>query len=86
MQVTPDSRADLRPFTPATLAKRWACSERHVRNLIARGQLPCFRIGTLLRIRAEDVEAFERGEPAQPRADGLPAADPRPMRLGDVEC
>lgn len=47
-------------FTPATLAKRWDCSEQHVRNLINRGELPSFRLGgKLLRIRGEDVEAFE---------------------------
>lgn len=47
-------------YTPATLAKKWACSERHVRNMIDRGELPAFRLGgKLLRIRAEDVEAFE---------------------------
>jgi excisionase family DNA binding protein len=48
------------PFTPTTLAVRWQCSERHIRNLIASGELPSFRLGgKLLRIRAEDVEAFE---------------------------
>ena len=47
-------------YTPASLADRWECSERHVRNMIAAGELPAFRLGgKLLRIRAEDVEAFE---------------------------
>ncbi len=47
-------------YTPATLAKRWECSERHVRNLISSGELPSFRLGgKLLRIRREDVENFE---------------------------
>src|SRR5690242_2667372 len=47
-------------FTPAKLAMRWECSERHVRNLISSGQLPCFRLGgKLLRIKQEDVERFE---------------------------
>jgi excisionase family DNA binding protein len=46
--------------TPAMLAERWQCSERHVRNLIARGELPCFRLGQkLLRINIQHVEAFE---------------------------
>lgn len=47
-------------YTPATLAKKWECSERHVRNLITSGQLPSFRLGgKLLRIRGEEVEKFE---------------------------
>ncbi|PWL17438.1 hypothetical protein DKP76_11715 [Falsochrobactrum shanghaiense] len=47
-------------YTPTTLAKRWDCSERHIRNMIDRGELPAFRLGgKLLRIRGEDVEALE---------------------------
>ena len=47
-------------FTPATLAERWACSERKVRLMIDSGALPAFRLdGKLLRIRMADVEAFE---------------------------
>jgi len=47
-------------FTPATLAEHWHCSERHVRNLISRGELRAVRLGgKLLRIRLTDVEDFE---------------------------
>jgi excisionase family DNA binding protein len=47
-------------YTPRTLADRWNCSERHVRNMIADGELPAFRLGgKLLRIRSEDVEKIE---------------------------
>lgn len=47
-------------FTPATLAKRWDCSERHIRNLISKGQLGHFKLGgKLMRIRESDVEKFE---------------------------
>ncbi|TRD03833.1 helix-turn-helix domain-containing protein [Mesorhizobium sp. WSM4303] len=47
-------------FTPAMLAQRWECSEGHVRNMIAAGTLPAFRLGgKLLRIRASDVEDYE---------------------------
>ncbi len=47
-------------FTPATLARRWACSEKHVRNLIREGKLGGFRLGgKLLRIKISDVERFE---------------------------
>lgn len=49
-----------RALTPAQVAEMWQCSERHVRNMISRGELPAFRLaGKLLRIRKEDVEAFE---------------------------
>lgn len=39
-----------RPFTPAELAERWACSERHVRGLISKGALSAFRVGHLWRM------------------------------------
>ena len=49
------------PFTPETLADRWQCSPRHIRNMIRDGRLPGFRLGgKLLRIRAGDVEEFEQ--------------------------
>lgn len=49
-----------RPYTPETLAEHWDCSPRHIRNMIREGELPAFRLGgKLLRIRPEDVEAYE---------------------------
>src|SRR5262245_65548619 len=48
-----------KPHTPETLATKWRCSARHVRNLIHRGELECFRIGKLMRIRVEAVEEYE---------------------------
>ncbi|XHB99387.1 helix-turn-helix domain-containing protein [Nitratireductor sp. ac15] len=49
-----------KPFTPATLAEFWGCSERHVRKMIESGELPAFRLGgKLLRIRREVVEAYQ---------------------------
>jgi excisionase family DNA binding protein len=48
-----------RVFTPAALAKTWCCSERHIRNLVAAGQLRGFRLGgKLLRIPSDAVEEF----------------------------
>jgi excisionase family DNA binding protein len=48
-------------LTPKMLADYWLCSERHVRNLIKSGRLKSLRLGEkLIRIRAEDVEEFER--------------------------
>ena len=47
------------PFTPATLAREWACSEKHVRNLINRGELRASRLGEkLLRIRPEWADEY----------------------------
>lgn len=48
-----------RPFTPETLAERWGVSAQTIRNEIARGALPAFRIGRAYRIRAETVEEIE---------------------------
>ncbi|PDT23887.1 helix-turn-helix domain-containing protein [Rhizobium hidalgonense] len=50
-----------RPFTPKKLAERWLCSERHVRNMLQRGDIPYFRLGgKLIRIKFRDVEEFEK--------------------------
>ena len=47
-------------YTPAALAREWSCSERHIRNLVAAGQLRAFRLGgKLLRITAEAAEDFQ---------------------------
>jgi excisionase family DNA binding protein len=46
-------------YTVADLAARWQCGESTVRNLIKRGKLATFRIGTLIRISAIEVERFE---------------------------
>ena len=57
-RLVPD--AEVRPaYTVATLAQRWECSTGVVRKLIQRGDLSCFRIGTLIRISAAEVERFE---------------------------
>lgn len=43
----------------AQLADTWGVSRQHVYNLIERGELQAVRIGALVRIRPEDVEAYE---------------------------
>lgn len=49
------------PYSPETLARRWQCSPRHVRNMINRGELHAFRLGgKLIRIPAKVVEEFEQ--------------------------
>lgn len=80
-------------YTPETLADRWQCSPRHVRNMIRDGRLPGFRLGgKLLRIRAGDVEEFEQCQngdsdaieaSSQPSQDQAPAA--ADIRLERIE-
>lgn len=48
-----------RAYTVASLAAAWDCSEGVIRKAIADGKLGCFRIGTLIRIPAEEVRRFE---------------------------
>ncbi|MGT2444500.1 helix-turn-helix domain-containing protein [Ensifer adhaerens] len=49
-----------KPFTPKSLADRWGCSDRHIRNMIARGELTAYRLGgKLLRIQPQEVERVE---------------------------
>ena len=48
-------------YTPETLAKKWECSARTIRNPIQRGELRAFRLGDkLLRIPEDAVEEFLR--------------------------
>jgi excisionase family DNA binding protein len=47
-------------YTPASLAKRWKCSPRHIRNMVKRGELEAIALGgKLLRITRDVVEAYE---------------------------
>jgi excisionase family DNA binding protein len=54
---TPDP--DDEPFyTVAGLAKKLAISERTVRTMLNRGDLPCYRIGSQRRIDPADVRRW----------------------------
>ena len=46
-------------LTVAQLADRWQVTDQHIYNLEKGGKLPSFRVGTLIRFRVEDVEAYE---------------------------
>jgi excisionase family DNA binding protein len=48
-----------RAFTVASLAQEWDCSEGAIRKLVATGALGSFRVGTLIRIPAAEVERYE---------------------------
>ncbi|AMS40494.1 hypothetical protein FHS67_002896 [Aminobacter aminovorans] len=74
-------------YSPRTLALEWQCSERHIRNLIERGELKAFHLGgKLLRIEAAEAEAFksrnatiQEPEPSEtaPKMDDAPAQPQR---------
>lgn len=49
-----------RIYTTDQLAKRWCCSRNTVRNAVLSGNLSAFRVGRLIRIPQEAVEAFEK--------------------------
>jgi excisionase family DNA binding protein len=46
--------------TAAMVAKHWGCSLRTVQRRIADGSLHCLRIGGIVRVSREQVEAYER--------------------------
>ncbi len=51
--------ADAPARTVKQLAAHWQVSERHVYALVAAGRLGHIRFGTIIRIRQQDVDAFE---------------------------
>jgi excisionase family DNA binding protein len=60
MGLAPMAEMTDRPFSPETLAERWGCSARHVRNLIKRGDINAFQLGgKLWRISAAEVARIE---------------------------
>ena len=76
---------EITAYTPAMLAERWACSERHVRNMIDRGDIPSFRLGgKLLRILVKDIEEYECRNGA---SHGFEESSPSPSteRAADID-
>ena len=49
-------------MTVRQVAARWACSDRHVYDLISGGRLGHIRVGSLIRIRPADLEAYEESQ------------------------
>jgi excisionase family DNA binding protein len=73
-------------WTPMQLAERWECSERHVRNLINRGELQFFRLGgRLVRIPHSVVEAFEQGGRRNPNLSPIKVRSPTEEGTGRSE-
>lgn len=50
-----------RALTPEQVAERWECSAETVRQMCKRNDLPHFRVGRMIRLRPEHVEAYECG-------------------------
>jgi excisionase family DNA binding protein len=46
-------------FRVSSLAERWDCSPGKIRDLIKRGDIPCLRLGTMIRIPAAAVYSYE---------------------------
>lgn len=74
--MTDAATSDERPFSPRTLAARWGCDEKTIRNRIKRGELQAFRAGgKLLRIAAAEVRRCENTS-AYGSANGNSATSP----------
>jgi excisionase family DNA binding protein len=70
----------IRPYTPATLAEHWECSETTVRDLIKSGRLRAFKLAEkLYRIRPEEVERFECQQNTDSSSTETNGASPTPM-------
>jgi excisionase family DNA binding protein len=48
-----------RAYRPEQVADRWSVSRRHVYSLVQSGALGHIRIGTIIRIRQADIDAYE---------------------------
>jgi excisionase family DNA binding protein len=77
-----------RPFSPETLADRWACSAETIRQMCRRGELSSFRLGKLIRIPANEVERVECQNTGSSNTEGntaspteLPADELRLARM-----
>jgi excisionase family DNA binding protein len=59
VSAVPIQRRSEEPFNTVTaLAKRLALSERTVRDMLNRGEIPCYRIGPQRRIDPADVRRW----------------------------
>ncbi len=56
-------------LTVAQLAAIWDCSKQHIYNLIQKGDLPAVRIGSLIRLRPDDVSEYREAPMPRPRAE-----------------
>lgn len=45
-------------YTPLELARRLSVSERKIRGLLATGEIPSYKVGTMRRIAPEDFKKY----------------------------
>src|ERR1700677_4783495 len=73
-------------FSVPQAAARCGVSNRHVYDLCARGELGHLRIGSLIRIRLEDLEAYAvrqwHGPSSPPQTTASPSAATASMSAG----
>jgi excisionase family DNA binding protein len=55
-----------RLLTPEQLAERWQVTKGHVYRLSREGKIPAVKLGKYYRYRLDAIEAFERGDAAEP--------------------
>lgn len=73
MTVDPSLQAFM---TIAQNAKRWNCSDKSIRRLIDRGELPAHKFGGLWRISLVDLSDYERRNRIDYRAGPAVSASP----------
>jgi excisionase family DNA binding protein len=66
------------------LSEQWNCSVRHIRRLIASGQLGAVKVGGLVRIPQAEVERFLADRFVAPVAS-IPYRWHRPTETGSME-
>ena len=65
-----------RRLSVAQVAELWGCTRSHVYALIASGKLGHVRIGSLIRLRPSDIEAFEAAQCRAPDPNDQPIHSP----------
>jgi excisionase family DNA binding protein len=58
-------------LTPREVADRWQMGRSTIYEIIARGELPFYRLGKSIRIALEDVEEYETAGRVEPPATPL---------------
>ena len=59
-ELTPSDRSAPPFHTVAQVARRWDCSQKHVRRLIEKGDLVAHKFGNLQRVSDDDLRRYER--------------------------
>jgi len=72
-------------WTVATLADAWGCSPGHIKNLIKRGDLRCFRVGNLIRITNEEKARCESQSGSNTSAERSSSDGADQRRLQTIE-